>query len=174
MAQVNDYPEHVSTVNAHVYSKSSSGLFAVPSRLEGANSLPEATDDASGLRSVEDLPEPVEPFVGERAIGTPEIASEALDGSSFDGDSFDEDAKTLVGGGMAPAFRHRPAAFTPLRLTRRRDAWVQDLPAAARHVLENAQGMVPSWPIIPRFEGAIAKPKQTIPSLTRRPIASIL
>ncbi len=73
---------------------------------------------------------------------------------------------------MAPAFRHRPAASTPLRLTRRRDAWVQELPPAARRVLECAQDMVPSWPIIPRFDGAVAKPKQTIPSLDRRAIAS--
>lgn len=161
MAPVNDYPEHVSTVNAHVYSKSSSGLFAVPPRLDAE--LPDATADASGLRSIEDLPAPVDAFVDERRIAD-EVA---LDGSSFDGDAFDEDAKTLVGGCMAPAFRHRPAASTPLRLTRKRDAWVQELPPAARRVLEDAQGMVPSWPLIPRFDAAVAKPKQTIPSLGR-------
>lgn len=55
----------------------------------------------------------------------------------------------------------------PIALVRRKDAWVQELPPAARRVLEEAQALRPSWPLRPRVEGSVARPRQKIPSLAR-------
>lgn len=55
----------------------------------------------------------------------------------------------------------------PIALVRRKDAWVQELPPAARRVLEEAQALRPSWPLQPRVEGSVARPRQKIPSLAR-------
>ena len=94
----------------------------------------------------------------------------------------DEDAETLVapraaifpqsvdasaGGHLLLQKRKQPPAL-PIALVRRKDAWVDELPPAARRVLEEAQALRPSWPLRPRVEGSVARPRQKIPSLVTR------
>ncbi len=73
--------------------------------------------------------------------------------------------------GMAPHHgrdgRPQPPPL-PIALVRRKDAWIQELAPAARRVLEEAQLLRPSWPLQPRIEGSVARPRQRIPSLIRR------
>lgn len=56
----------------------------------------------------------------------------------------------------------------PIRLVRRKDAWMEQLPPAARAVLDDASSLQPSWPLRQRVVGAVAIPKQRIPSLRPR------
>lgn len=56
----------------------------------------------------------------------------------------------------------------PVPLVRRVDAWIDELPEAARRVLLDARDAQPSWPIVERTEGAVLVPKQRIPSLRPR------
>jgi hypothetical protein len=56
----------------------------------------------------------------------------------------------------------------PLPLVRRVDAWIDELPEAARRVLLDARDAQPSWPIVERTGGAVLRPKQRIPSLRPR------
>lgn len=56
----------------------------------------------------------------------------------------------------------------PVPLVRRVDAWIDELPEAARRVLLDARDAQPSWPLVERTEGAVLRPKQRIPSLRPR------
>ncbi|MCB9623989.1 MAG: hypothetical protein H6723_11760 [Sandaracinus sp.] len=56
----------------------------------------------------------------------------------------------------------------PVPLVRRADAWIDELPEAARRVLLDAQDAQPSWPLVERTDGAVLRPKQRIPSLRPR------
>ena len=56
----------------------------------------------------------------------------------------------------------------PVPLVRRVDAWIDELPEAARRVLLDARDAQPSWPLVARTEGAVLRPKQRIPSLRPR------
>ncbi|MBX3250868.1 MAG: hypothetical protein KF901_27060 [Myxococcales bacterium] len=64
--------------------------------------------------------------------------------------------------------RAEPPAL-PLPLVRRADRWLEELPEAARRVLEEARALRPSWPLQERAEGVVLVPKQKIPSLRSAP-----
>jgi hypothetical protein len=105
---------------------------------------------------------------GDRAV--PEVASAA--------DPADWEASAA-----APAHRQPPRTSAskprlvpepvqppalPVPLVRRVDAWIDELPEAARRVLLDARDAQPSWPLVERTEGAVLRPKQRIPSLRPR------
>lgn len=56
----------------------------------------------------------------------------------------------------------------PIPLVRRADAWIDELPEAARRVLLEARAARPSWPLVERAEGAVLRPRPRIPSLRPR------
>ncbi len=56
----------------------------------------------------------------------------------------------------------------PIPLVRRADAWIDELPEAARRVLLEARAARPSWPLVERAEGAVLRPRPRIPSLQPR------
>jgi len=57
-----------------------------------------------------------------------------------------------------------PLPFT-LQRVKSDDDWLEELGDEARAVLERARTPMPNWPLAPRVEGAVAVPKQRIPSL---------
>ncbi len=64
-----------------------------------------------------------------------------------------------------PAASARLTDAAPLRLVRRKSSWMDKLPSGTRAVLEDAASLTPSWPLQARVVGAVAIPKQRIPSL---------
>lgn len=84
-------------------------------------------------------------------------------------DEFPEDVPTLVASSARPAFAKLAPARAPHRLVRSREAWVADLPAAAQQVLLEAASLTTSWPLAERLDGAVARPRQRIPSLRPTP-----
>ncbi len=50
----------------------------------------------------------------------------------------------------------------PIPLTRRKDAWIEELPSAARAVLAAAESMQPAWPEAGRCAGAVLLPRKRV------------
>ena len=91
----------------------------------------------------------------------PSITSSSVTSSSATSSSATPSKPRLVPEPVQP-----PAL--PVPLVRRVDAWIDELPEAARRVLLDARDAQPSWPIVQRTEGAVLVPKQRIPSLRPR------
>lgn len=101
-----------------------------------------------------------------RATSTSAASSSAMSSSAASTSAASSTSAIALKPRLIPAPVQPPAL--PVPLVRRVDAWIDELPEAARRVLLDARDAQPSWPIVERTEGAVLVPKQRIPSLRPR------